>query len=199
MSIDLDKLEQMAQGATRDVWLPSSWPKRVIDHYDELFIEAVSPDVVLELITELRRLRKEPEPTGEYGYVIIGSGADRTAEVERLKREYPGAHIIVEQLVRDKWKWLDPVNPRGLYSESDLYSQVDEHGNKDFQAIIITDCGHYPPYGPDKDFLAHVRDDVPALIAEVRRLRELSKPARTKLLHPDEGDVLLVPDDTEEN
>lgn len=37
--------------------------------------------------------------------------------------------------------------------------------------IVTTDCGVYGPELVDAVFIAHARTDVPALIAEVRRLR----------------------------
>jgi hypothetical protein len=38
--------------------------------------------------------------------------------------------------------------------------------------IVITDSGYYPPLKADAAFIAHARQDVPALVAEVRRLRK---------------------------
>lgn len=39
--------------------------------------------------------------------------------------------------------------------------------------IVETDMGHYPPYRVDREFIAHARQDVPDLLAEVERLRNL--------------------------
>ena len=43
--------------------------------------------------------------------------------------------------------------------------------------LIETDSGYYPPREKDRAFLAAARSDVPALVAEVRRLRALLAPA----------------------
>ena len=45
--------------------------------------------------------------------------------------------------------------------------------------IVKTDCGIYPPEMPDAEFIAHAREDIPALVAEVRRLRAEAAEPRT--------------------
>lgn len=42
----------------------------------------------------------------------------------------------------------------------------------DDELIVETDSGYYPPMRPDADFIAHARQDVPDLLAEVARLME---------------------------
>lgn len=37
--------------------------------------------------------------------------------------------------------------------------------------IVTTDSGVYGPSWPDAEFIAHARTDIPALIAEIERLR----------------------------
>lgn len=38
--------------------------------------------------------------------------------------------------------------------------------------IVKADCGVYPPEKEDADFIAHAREDIPKLLAEVERLRK---------------------------
>jgi len=39
------------------------------------------------------------------------------------------------------------------------------------KSVALFDIGHLRPSAPDSDFIAHAREDVPRLLAEVRRLR----------------------------
>lgn len=48
---------------------------------------------------------------------------------------------------------------------------------------LIQFCGSYEGGGHDWKFIAHARQDVPALLAEIERLRALLKEARVKLHH----------------
>jgi hypothetical protein len=48
--------------------------------------------------------------------------------------------------------------------------------------IVITDSGTYPPEMPDALFIAHARLDIPALVAEVRRLQGKHERLRQGLL-----------------
>lgn len=111
MAVDLDELERLAQGATHDGWLPPSWLKRIVEYCDEQFIEAVSPDVVLELIAEVRRLRELTKVFSyegvlrDYGYVLVGPDEDVHETVERITSHYPEGRkprLIIEQVVRDE-------------------------------------------------------------------------------------------------
>ena len=43
----------------------------------------------------------------------------------------------------------------------------------DYATIIVTDGGHYPPHGPDRDFYGRAWEDVRTLLAEVERLKQL--------------------------
>lgn len=49
--------------------------------------------------------------------------------------------------------------------------------------IVETDGGNYPPQGPDAVFIAAARSDVPALVAEVKRLREALERQPTATRH----------------
>ena len=62
---------------------------------------------------------------------------------------------------RDHQSGDDFIRISELDAEDDMY--VSRHGN----------AGSRPPSTADQDFIAHARQDVPALIAEIRRLREV--------------------------
>ena len=68
------------------------------------------------------------------------------------------------------------------WGESDLLSKGPvtcscEDADHLSKPIIETDGGYYGPCQHDRSFIAHARTDVPALVAEVRRLRALVKAA----------------------
>lgn len=50
------------------------------------------------------------------------------------------------------------------------------HSPAEDAQIVKTDTGVYPPDFADAEFIAHAREDVPRLVAEVRRLRALLTP-----------------------
>lgn len=61
-----------------------------------------------------------------------------------------------------------------IYSAGGTYTKYDREGYLHTEwngAICIVDSGVYPPWGDDAAFIAHAREDIPALIAEVRRLQ----------------------------
>lgn len=73
------------------------------------------------------------------------------------------------------WTWTyeeegDLVSP-GPFACACEFS---DHGR---QPIITTDMGAYGPCTSDRAFIASARTDVPALVAEVRRLRALVESA----------------------
>jgi hypothetical protein len=57
------------------------------------------------------------------------------------------------------------------HAGTDCYS---DDGDPDCPAaieIVTTDGGYYGPSWPDAEFVAHAREDVPYLLAEIARLR----------------------------
>ena len=58
----------------------------------------------------------------------------------------------------------------GIVSEAVL-ARAEAAGESFDPDIVVTDCGYYPPRYADAAFIAHAREDVPWLVAEVERLR----------------------------
>lgn len=71
-------------------------------------------------------------------------------------------------------------SPHGPGDFSDRYGNEDCTGQWQTE-IVTTDCGVYTHNEADIDFIAHARQDVPALVAEVRRLQAALVEARTAL------------------
>lgn len=57
------------------------------------------------------------------------------------------------------WEWAD-----------DALWAVAPTDDFDDSRIIETDSGYYPPRDNDRAFIAHARDDIPWLLAEIERL-----------------------------
>lgn len=79
--------------------------------------------------------------------------------------------------LRDLWVGLLAGPPRGVLVENDLPDWLDPWDFPHIWALRWSDVngkeihGFATPRTADQDFIAHARADVPALIAEVRRLR----------------------------
>lgn len=75
------------------------------------------------------------------------------------------------------WEWLGDSD---LHAVTVYEYEPDEEARHDpthleyaTEKIIITDSGCYPPEGADAEFIAHAREDIPRLLAEIARLRTM--------------------------
>lgn len=53
----------------------------------------------------------------------------------------------------------------------DCYADDERGPCPSTEEIVTTDAGYYGPKWADAEFIAHAREDIPALLAEVTRLR----------------------------
>lgn len=79
--------------------------------------------------------------------------------------------------------------------DAGVFIRRDEDGEGD---PIVADFCSYPNWEGNAEFIAHAREDVPALLAEVRRLRaerddvEVMLPAVFRFVHRDTQELALV-------
>lgn len=81
--------------------------------------------------------------------------------------ELAALEVLTEAATPGPWEWLD----YDLHAVS--VANDDPWDPAPGQKIIVTDGGAYPPENADATFIAATRTAVPALIAELRRLREV--------------------------
>lgn len=71
---------------------------------------------------------------------------------------------------RGPWEWYADALFSQTGHEPDWDPKWDDPG--EFARIIETDGGEYPPRDNDRAFIAHAREDIPWLLAEVGRLQK---------------------------
>lgn len=81
------------------------------------------------------------------------------------EEELAALEALTEAATAGPWEW----NDHDLHAVS--VANDDPWDPASGQKIIVTDSGAYPPEKDDAAFIAAARTAVPALIAEVRRLR----------------------------
>lgn len=91
----------------------------------------------------------------------------------------------VDQATPGPWRVENPRNVSNDYGSSSCDGITAASGRE----LIITDSGYYPPGVADAEFIAHAREDIPFLLAEIDRLSGARRPSgESSLLCPDVPD-----------
>lgn len=111
---------------------------------------------------------------------MVASTPGRSADIHRVRATRDDAVVTDEELAEIEARltaaspgpWTSFVEGRDHQSGDDFIRISESDAEDDMYVSRFGASGTRPASAADQDFIAHARQDIPALIAEVRRLRE---------------------------